>query len=296
MNETTHSWWSFLCAVSALNVLAWAFSTRLLRRRSTSLTTQVWATAHWHVILSAGYVLGCAYRSVFPVFDVQRLVMFDSWLSSVMMGRSVATVAELCFAAQWALLARSLALAHHNQFAAAASRLIFPLILIAETCSWYSVLTTSNIGHVLEESLWGLSAALLVASFLYAWPRCDRSQRPFIALGSAVGLAYVIYMFEVDVPMYWARWIFDESRGYSYLSIAQGLADVSSRWVVSHRWADWETEMVWMSLYFSVAVWLSIGLAHAAQTFEAARPSVPVDQPKPSKTHQPAWLKSPLWP
>jgi diacylglycerol kinase (ATP) len=37
------------------------------------------------------------------------------------------------------------------------------------------------------------------------------------------------------------------------------VADVSSRWVVSHRWQDWQGEVVWMTLYFSVAVWLSIG-------------------------------------
>ena len=29
-----------------------------------------------------------------------------------------------------------------------------------------------------------------------------------------------------------------------------------------HRWADWQSEVVWMSLYFSVAVWMSIGFIH----------------------------------
>jgi hypothetical protein len=35
------------------------------------------------------------------------------------------------------------------------------------------------------------------------------------------------------------------------------------RWVVSHRWQDWRNEVVWMSLYFSVAVWISIALVHS---------------------------------
>ena len=68
-------------------------------------------------------------------------------------------------------------------------------------------------------------------------------------------------MFSVDVPMYWARWVADEAQGRQYLGIAQGAIDASARWVVSHRWDDWKTEAVWMSLYFSVAVWFSIGLA-----------------------------------
>jgi len=45
--------------------------------------------------------------------------------------------------------------------------------------------------------------------------------------------------------------------------LAQGVLDVSGRWVVSHRWEDWKSEVAWMTLYFSVAVWLSIALVHA---------------------------------
>jgi hypothetical protein len=63
--------------------------------------------------------------------------------------------------------------------------------------------------------------------------------------------------------MYWSRWIADEVGGRHYMSIAQGAHDASVRWVVSHRWQDWKTEVVWMSLYFSVAVWISIALVHA---------------------------------
>jgi hypothetical protein len=47
------------------------------------------------------------------------------------------------------------------------------------------------------------------------------------------------------------------------MSIAQGVHDVAGRWVVSYRWEDWKSEVVWMSLYFSVAVWISIALVHA---------------------------------
>jgi hypothetical protein len=56
----------------------------------------------------------------------------------------------------------------------------------------------------------------------------------------------------------------DEASGRQYLSILQGVLDVSERRIVSHRWDDWRTEIAWMSLYFSVAVWISISLIHAA--------------------------------
>jgi len=140
---------------------------------------------------------------------------------------------------------------------------MLPLIAVAETCSWYSVLTTSNLGHVIEETLWGLCAALLVASLVHMWPRCARRMRPLLAFWCVAGLTYVMFMFVVDVPMYWSRWLADEASGRHYLSLTQGLLDVSGRWVVSHRWQDWKSEVAWMTLYFSVAVWLSIALVHA---------------------------------
>ena len=59
--------------------------------------------------LCAAYVFGCAFRSVLPRADVQRICLFDTWLSSVLVGRSVATLAEVCFIIQWSIVLRILA-------------------------------------------------------------------------------------------------------------------------------------------------------------------------------------------
>jgi len=252
-------------------VLAWVASWAFFRRRHARLHPATRSTMRLQVLLSAGYVFGCAYRSVLPVYDVKRLCLVDSWLSSVLVGRSVATCAELCFAAQWALLLRSLARETGNPLGMRISRIVVPLIAVAELCSWYAVLTTANVGHVLEESIWGTCAALIVAGFAYVLQDCRHELRPVLAAACAIGLGYVVYMFMVDVPMYWARWTFDADHGRQYLGIAQGLADASGRWIVSRRWADWRSEVVWMSLYFSVAVWLSIGLIHVPGRFGSRR-------------------------
>ena len=275
MASATLIWWSFLCAVSLLNVVVWAASVAHLRRRAPGLDPDTRALLRLQMLLSAGYVLGCAYRSMFPVYDVQRLGLVDSWLSSVIVGLSVATLAEMCFAIQWALLLRTLARDSGSRFALWIAGLVVPMIALAELCSWHAVLTRSNLGHVIEETLWGLSAALLVAGFARVRPHCAPSVQRVLAGACVIGLAYVAYMFMVDVPMYWARWVQDEAQGRQYLSLAQGLADASQNWVVSHRWADWETEVVWMSLYFSVAVWLSMSLMHVAGLL-GRRPGQPV--------------------
>lgn len=276
VDSSVAAWWLFLCAVSALNILGWLASAAWLGRRQGALSAEVYAMRRWQLLLSAGYVLGCAFRSAVPVFDVQRMVMFDTWLSSVVVGRSVATVAELCFVAQWALMLREISRATGSSVGRTASAVVVPLIVVAEVCSWYSVLSTSNLGHVIEETIWGASAALMVASLIAIWPVCDTAARRLLAVWCAMGVAYVGFMFLVDVPMYWSRWLADEASGRSYLDLAQGLADVSQRWVVSHRWEDWRSEVVWMSLYFSVAVWMSIAFIHAPVLVRRQRAMVTV--------------------
>ena len=262
---SVNAWWYFLCAAACFNVAVWSLSSRALARRRPALTTEDYQMRRVLLLLSAVYVGGCAYRSVFLVYDVPRICLFDSWASSVLVGRTVATLAELCFVAQWALLLRSASKLTGSMVGKVVSLALVPLIVIAETCSWYSVLTTSNIGHVAEESIWGLSVALLVASVAVTFPRSTPAQRPMLAAWCVAGLAYVAFMFAVDVPMYWSRLIADEAGGRHYMTLIQGFVDVSQRRVVSHRWADWKNEVAWMSLYFTLAVWISISLVHAPQ-------------------------------
>jgi hypothetical protein len=258
----TLEWTTTLRAVCVFNLLAWALAAWWVFKQRSHLSPPTLALRQTQLLLCAGYVLGCAWRSCMPVYDVQRVVMVDSWWSSVIVGRSVATIAELCFAAQWALLLREAAQVTGSRFANTVSRSLLPLIVTAEICSWHAVLTTSNLGHVAEESLWGLCALLLALSFLALWPRVEARHRPLLALGCAAATVYVAYMFAVDVPMYWERWVSDEAAGRAYLDVTQGLVDAGSRWVVTHSWDVWKTEVTWMTLYFSVAVWLSIALVH----------------------------------
>jgi hypothetical protein len=259
---TVFTWWYLLCAVGALNIAAWMLSATMLRRRRTSMSEDCYVACRRQVVLAAVYVFGCAFRSALPVFDIPRLCLFDTWLSSAFVGRSVATVAELCFVAQWALLLRDAAQVTRSLFLKSVSHLIVPLIAVAEVCSWYSVLTTSNAGHIIEESLWGVSATLVAISLAAFQPRCPKSWRPALIAAVTLGTAYAAYMFLVDVPMYWSRWLADQAQGRDYLTLARGAADMFERRVVSHRWEDWRGEMLWMTLYFSVAVWISISLIH----------------------------------
>lgn len=85
--------------------------------------------------------------------------------------------------------------------------------------------------------------------------------RSILPAEPSIALHYVFPVY--DVPIYGSRRVADEANGRAYLSIGHGLRDESERSVVSHRWADRQGELVWMSLYFSVGVWVSISLIHA---------------------------------
>jgi hypothetical protein len=254
MTIDVESWWTLLTAVAAINIAVWAVAATLKRQHASDL----------QLLLSGIYVLGCAFRSFLPVYDIPRICLVDSWASSVLVGRSVATLAELAFAAQWAVYLHANARVCGSEILRKVSLAIVPLILIAEICSWSAVLTRVNLGHVFENSLWGITAALIVASLLTIVPRCPANRRPVLAVWCAGGALYVAYMFLVDVPMYWSRWITDQANAREYLSIAQGFIDASACKRVSFLWEDWRNEVTWMTLYFSIGVWVSISLIFVA--------------------------------
>ncbi len=246
---SVRAWWAGLSAVAAINIAIWACAAASLD------------TAGVQVALSAIYVFGCAYRSFLPVYDIPRICIVDSWASSVLVGRTIATLAELAFAAQWAVYLH----ASDLEAVRLVSLAIVPLIAIAQLCCWHAVLTTSNRGHVIENSLWGIAAVLIVGSLVATAAQGAAHRGLALAVWTVGGALFVAYIFIVDVPMYWQRWKAEEALGRRILSYAQGFADLSRRRVVSLRWEDWRSEVTWMTLYFTIGVWVSLSLVFASE-------------------------------
>src|SRR5215471_15058460 len=86
-------WWSVLALVSGANITVWFLLYRYLEQPRIVSPGRP-SDIELMLFLSAAYVFGCAFRSFLPRADVQRICLFDTWLSSVTVGRSVATVAE----------------------------------------------------------------------------------------------------------------------------------------------------------------------------------------------------------
>ena len=250
-------WWAMLTLVSGVNVAAWVLMYRELHDAGRSGRVPGMEIM---LLLSAAYVFGCAFRSLLPRADVQRICLFDTWLSSVAVGRTVATVAEVCFAAQWTMILLQLGTMSGASTAVNAAWVIVPLILIAECFSWYAVVTTNYFYNAIENSIWAVAffiAGIGLCRLLFEFDGPVRVVLAFSVVGIAV---YLAFLMTVDVPMYLKRWRADVAGGNRGLWPLEGLRDVSTRWVVTRDLAEWKEEIAWMSLYFTAAVWASLAL------------------------------------
>ena len=250
-DTTTLCWWLLLSLVSAGNLVLWFVVAREVYGPSDGYVAQ-------QLLLSGIFAAACAFRSVLPRVDLERLCLWNSRLSSIFVGRSVATVAELCFAAQCALFISKLSAQTGSASLQVVGWSLVPLIVLAQLCCWYAVISLNHLGHAIEEILWSVLAflvALSLALTLGEMPAYSRLLSRFGVLACA-GAAFL--MLAVDVPMYFARWREGRSSGVRYLSMMEGLSDALQRRRVAHRWSDWRPEVPWMSLYFSVGVWLSL--------------------------------------
>jgi hypothetical protein len=250
-------WWGFLTLVSGANIAVWFALYSALH--SEAPVTLGRSDVEPMLLLCAAYVFGCAFRSVLPRADVQRICLFDTWLSSVFVGRSVATVAEVCFAAQWMIILSRLGAMAGAETTVNVAWVIVPLIVIAEVCSWYAVLTTNYLGNAIENSIWAVAFFIIGIGLCRLLPEFNGPVRLALIIAIVGILGYLAFLVTVDVPMYLSRWRAGHPHG-KLLGLFEGLRDVSTRWVVTHDITHWKGEIAWMSLYFSAAVWASLAL------------------------------------
>ena len=245
-------WWSFLFLVSAGNLILWL----LIAREMNGLSDGYVAQQLW---LSGIFAAACAFRSVLPRVDLERQCLWNSPLSSIFVGRSVATVAELCFARQCALLISKLSALTGNPSLQVVGWSIVPLILLAQVCCWYAVVSLNHLGHAIEEILWSVMVFLVALSLALTWDTAgghqdsERDRDGGVRRGRAP----------------------DAGRGRPHVPRAMAAREEQRR-AISPRdgraegcppaapgrtpLERMEARGPWMSLYFSAGVWLSFCL------------------------------------
>src|SRR5260370_12244704 len=198
-------WWSLWRLGRGANSAAWFLRSRRFHEQPIGRLGSTSGT-ELMLLLCAAYVFGCAFRSFLPRADVQRICLFDTWLSSVVVGRSVATVAEIGFAAQWAMILHQLGTMTGTDTTLNAAWVIVPLIVIAECFSWYAVLTTHYLGNAIENSLWAVAFFVVGIGLCRLLPEFDGAVRVVLVI-AIIGIAgYLAFLMTVHVPMYLSRW------------------------------------------------------------------------------------------
>jgi hypothetical protein len=252
-------WWALLTLVSSGNMALWFMLYREFHRQSTGSLDST-SDIEFMLLLCAAYVFGCAFRSLLPRADIQRICLFDTWLSSALVGRSVATVAEISFAMQWAMVLRQLGEIAGGCTTLNIASAIVPLILAAQCCSWYGVLTTNYLANAIENSIWAVAFLAVGIGLCRLLPEFDGPVRLALVVAISGIASYLAFLMTIDVPMYLSRWQAGLADGRKLLRPFEGLRDASTRWVVTRDFAHWKDEIAWMSLYFTAAVWASLAL------------------------------------
>lgn len=251
-------WWGGMSAVAVLNLILLIYSRKLLMSKMPSMSEMVQKVRKYQFLLASIYTIGCGFRSILPRGDVRRIVLVDHWISAIAIGRSVATIAELAFVAQWAFLLHEIGKGSRDNSVLSISKMIVPMIFVAECFSWYACTTGNFFGTIIEESLWAVAASLTMIGFFRGRKHYEGTQKNFLSAGSVAAFGYVIYMVTVDVPAYITNWMANQAEGKVYSTLSEGFVEVATVWRQTYAEADWQYEFVWMSLYFSVAVWMSI--------------------------------------
>ena len=218
-------------------------------------------------VFSIIYTVVCAVRAFFPKKDLARICFFESKLSYPLFGRTIATIAELSYIKIIVLILGEL-IKDINTFTPISSfipyliEFIFPIIIIAQSCSWTGSITKNNIWNAIEESIWMISFGILtiISSILYikissiSNLKIDKIKN-LLLIAIIAGFIFVTFMYKVDVPMYLKRW---HNRKDRTLGLWEGIKDMGQCKKVTKSIDVWKSEIPWQTGYFTFAVWSSI--------------------------------------
>ena len=256
-------WWSVLTLISLYNITAiqahWKayFASKLDSFQSKML------------YLSTVYVIVCAIRAIWPRKHVDRICFFDAPINYPFVGRFIATIAELCFVKQCALVLQEIIIRYNFQntlWFLHGYKYYVPFVGIAEICSWIGVATKCQMWNAFEESIWTLTELHMTICYILLYvnkndlSRKSEEIRRYLLVCIVGGLMLVMFMCTVYVPMYVQRWYVDQMNGVQYLSVYDGLIDLMQCKSVAHGFEIWWEDVPWMTGYFSIGVWLSIYL------------------------------------
>uniref|UniRef100_A0A7S2C3D1 Uncharacterized protein n=1 Tax=Florenciella parvula TaxID=236787 RepID=A0A7S2C3D1_9STRA len=223
--------------------------------------------------LAVPWVLECAWRSVFPSLYLQRFVFWDTPLNAIIVDRTWALFGELSwvFQTMTALRYVDLQITGGKSWVQASGWVAFAIYVLAEMASYYNTATTNEKWAAIEVALDGISYVCMAPASIYLLCKLpadqgwDSSAKIYLAVMIPMTIAYPLYNFLIDCPMYMERYAEDEAAGKVYFDFLPGLYDAAVTRNPTHHLEDWQADMFWMSAYFSVGAWSGMLMMFAPQ-------------------------------
>ena len=281
LNNFTLSWWLSLSTISIINILFFSYYICSLKNIP---------TIHIYLILLAfTYTIVCAIRSVWLRKDVAQTCFFDSKISTPLVGRTLATIAEICYVLLILIVLTNITkdiskITNKKYYHTLLTlKIILPIIIIAEIFSWLGCITKYYLWNAAEESLWMISGIILItiSATLYLSLKTispnnkTKSLSLFLTVFLFFTIIFVLFMITIDIPMYYNRWkktdgnndgivswkefINDFKNKNNKLSL-QSLLNLNSCKKISKDFTVWKEEIPWFTGYFTLGVWSSIAI------------------------------------
>lgn len=252
MNINIDHWVKFMISIGILNLLLVAY-----------IFTNIKGKFELKIALLAGYfVLVNSIRSIWLRHDNNRTCIFDSIMSSPLLGRSITTFSELAFVLLVILITKQIINKdNHNPQLNIALNIIFVIIVVAEVFCWTGCLSHNQYWNMLEESSWTLSSIILIIVFAILYVNnTNKTISKFLYVAFLSCMVYITYMIKVDVPMYYKRGDSNLTEEYKKKTLLQKVYDMYKCKRISKSNEDWDEEIPWMTSYFTFGSWLSLGL------------------------------------
>ena len=189
---------------------------------------------NYNYYLMAIYVVVNCMRAIFPKRDVECVCIHDHALSSIMLGRTIATIAEISFIILLINYYKNKSHINIDRL----TNLILCIIIIAEICSWMGY-------NTIEESGWMVSFLLFITitiQLLKKNPGNNHYRLQFVLY-----TCFVLFLATVDIPMYYKRF---KNHKKKYLSVSEGLKNIYRCKNVTNDYQVWKDEIPWQSGYF----------------------------------------------
>lgn len=266
-------WWLILSFVSILNIICISGFIAFLKNKNNKLI--------YLLIFSFIYTIVCAIRAIWPRKDVEQTCLFDSKISTILIGRILATIAEISYIILilmvFTIITNDVNKIKKNKrnYIFILIKLVLLLIIIAQVFCWFGLITKYYMWNAFEESLWTISAfILLIISFIHYKSlqiknknKKVKSILSFCKVFIIISIMYIIFMCFIDVPMYYNRWKDSYNRNVNWNDFINDLKKYNKNLTIERFYnlnkckkisrdiAEWKMEIPWLTGYFTFGVW-----------------------------------------